>query len=96
MNMKNKGELVSIVQKLIEERKIQPFQLEGKLAVEEALSQKALKYSLIPAFLFGFVLGFLAYQFNFEIDGRLAWLISFLVIFPTTYLILKRRNDDTN
>ena len=94
LNMKNGGELISKFQKLIEERKIQPSQMQGKLAVEEALTTKALKYALIP----GVILGILANilldtYFNIDINGRLVSGVVFLAVFLGIYFFLKNRQE---
>jgi hypothetical protein len=94
-NMKNGDELIEIFRGLLDRRMIQSSQIEGKLVVEEVLTQKALKTSAIPILIIGFgLLNVLSRFFDLNLDSRIVFLAVFLIIFPSTYYILKRQKEN--
>lgn len=95
LHMRNQDEIIEIFQKLFDEQKIQPSQIEGKLIVEDALTQKALKIAIVPGFLGGFALDYLlSTYFSLNLDYRLTFLISFLTSLTGIYIVLKRQHEN--
>ena len=95
LHMRNQDEMLEIFQKLFDEHKIHPSQVEGKLIVEEALTQRALKLAIVPGFLGGFALDYLlSNYFSLNLDYRLTFLISFLTSLTGIYIVLKRQHEN--
>ncbi|MBK9927134.1 MAG: hypothetical protein IPP66_17845 [Anaerolineales bacterium] len=95
MNMKNGDELLSAFQRLLDEKKIQPSQMDGKLIVNDVMTQRALLISAIPTILGGFALDFmLRSYFDINLDGFVPFSISFLVFYYGAYMILKNRYEN--
>jgi hypothetical protein len=92
LNMRNNEELVSVFQKMIDERKIQPTQVQGKLAVEEALTSKAMKYAIIPGILLSFIVNMLLETYlDIHIDARLVSGTVIIITLLAVYYFLKNR-----
>lgn len=88
--IRNKDELLEIIEKLIQDHKIQHSQIEGRLIKSEALSNKALKISVISIIIISIVAE-LAIQtfFNVDIDFRITLIIVFIIIYLSVYNFLK-------
>jgi hypothetical protein len=95
MNIENGDELLSAFQRLLDEKKIQPSQIEGELIVNDVMTQRTLLISVIPAILGGFALDYvLRRYFDINLDGFVPFSISFLVFYYGAYMILKNRYEN--
>ena len=90
-DMTNSQEFVKLFSKILEERNIRPT---GKYIADVQRTNKALKYSFIPALIASLILTYLLKTYlGIQIDGRIIWLILFLITLFGVYFILKRREE---
>lgn len=91
--MKNVEKLMSIFQELMDNGKIQIFQIKGELARNEVVASMAGKYSLIPILLVWIIGAVLKFYFKLQIEIPLILFGSPLAVFFGIYFFLKSRSE---